>query len=151
MAVKHRQPDDALQQLVDSLREEARIPGCVLLVDDGSGQPPLGIESGYSDPANGRAATLGEYYPIGSVTKTFVATLSMRAWQAGLLDLDEDRIDHVADRPHHDRRYALDLDGDAGELCPPARPFEPALEATVRWYVDHPDWWEPLVSLVRNR
>ncbi|MCB1188360.1 beta-lactamase family protein [bacterium] len=87
--MKHRQPDEALQQLVDSLREEARIPGCVLLVDDGSGQPPLGIESGYSDPANGRAATLGEYYPIGSVTKTFVAALTMRAWQAGLLDLDE--------------------------------------------------------------
>ncbi|MEZ5337618.1 MAG: serine hydrolase domain-containing protein [bacterium] len=87
--MKHRQPDEALQQLVDSLREAARIPGCVLLIDDGSGPDPVGIESGYSDPANGRPATLAEHYPVGSVTKTFVAVLTMRAWQAGLLDLDE--------------------------------------------------------------
>src|SRR5690606_15799322 len=62
---------------------------CVLLIDDGSGQSPLGIESGYSDPASGRVATLGEHYPVGSVTKTFVASMLMRAWQAGLLDIEE--------------------------------------------------------------
>ncbi len=88
MEIAHRQPDAALQQLVDELREEARIPGCVLLIDDGRGEP-IGITSGESDPASGRAATLDELYPVGSVTKPCVATLVLHAWQAGLLDIDE--------------------------------------------------------------
>jgi D-alanyl-D-alanine carboxypeptidase len=89
VSIAHRQPDRELQQLVDKLREEARIPGCVLLLDDGAGDPPIGIESGMSDPAAGRAASLDDLYPVGSVTKVFVASLVMLAWQKSLLELDE--------------------------------------------------------------
>jgi dTDP-glucose 4,6-dehydratase len=50
-------------------------------------------------------------------------------------------IRHVADRPGHDRRYAIDPARIAGELgWQPQESFESGLEKTVRWYLDHPDW-----------
>ncbi|MCU1498942.1 MAG: dTDP-glucose 4,6-dehydratase [Acidimicrobiales bacterium] len=67
------------------------------------------------------------------------------------LGLDESRIDHVVDRPGHDRRYAVVTDKVEALGATGGRPFEAALEATVRWYVDHPDWWQPLLVRVRNR
>ena len=67
------------------------------------------------------------------------------------LGLDRSRVRYVTDRPGHDRRYAVATDKirTLGDL--PGRSFDQALEATVRWYVDHPDWWKPLLAGVRNR
>jgi dTDP-glucose 4,6-dehydratase len=47
----------------------------------------------------------------------------------------------VADRPGHDRRYAID----AGKLMrelgwEPRESFESGLRRTLRWYLDHQDW-----------
>ncbi len=53
---------------------------------------------------------------------------------------------HVEDRPGHDRRYALDTTRLRGLGWEPARPFEDGLAATVAWYDDHRDWWEPIKS-----
>ncbi len=50
-------------------------------------------------------------------------------------------IVHVADRPGHDRRYALDataLERDLGWR--PRRGFEEGVEDTVRWYLEHRGW-----------
>jgi dTDP-glucose 4,6-dehydratase len=47
-------------------------------------------------------------------------------------------------RPGHDRRYALDAARLSALGWRPAASFEQALEATVRWYVDHQAWWRPL-------
>lgn len=56
-----------------------------------------------------------------------------------------DRIAYVADRPGHDRRYAIDADKIRRELgWTPAVGFEEGLRATVRWYLDRRDWWEPI-------
>lgn len=50
-------------------------------------------------------------------------------------------ITPVADRPGHDRRYAIDPSRISGELgWQPRHGFAEGLEATVRWYVDHLDW-----------
>ncbi len=50
-------------------------------------------------------------------------------------------IRHVADRPGHDRRYALDAAKIARELgWRPAIPFLEGLRQTVRWYREHPEW-----------
>jgi dTDP-glucose 4,6-dehydratase len=50
-------------------------------------------------------------------------------------------IDYVADRPGHDRRYAIDARKIAGELgWQPAETFATGIEKTVRWYLDHQDW-----------
>jgi len=56
-----------------------------------------------------------------------------------------DLIRFVTDRPGHDFRYALDASKLRAELgWRPARDFEAALAETVRWYVDNPEWWEPV-------
>jgi dTDP-glucose 4,6-dehydratase len=57
----------------------------------------------------------------------------------------ESLIRYVDDRPGHDRRYAIDFSKAQGELAwAPATTFEAGIEATVRWYRDHEDWWRPL-------
>jgi dTDP-glucose 4,6-dehydratase len=50
---------------------------------------------------------------------------------------------HVADRPGHDRRYAIDATKIRRELdWSPRHRFEDGLTATVRWYLEHRDWCE---------
>ena len=50
-------------------------------------------------------------------------------------------ITHVADRPGHDRRYAIDARKLERELgWKPAETFESGIRKTVRWYLDNADW-----------
>jgi dTDP-glucose 4,6-dehydratase len=50
-------------------------------------------------------------------------------------------ISHVADRPGHDRRYAIDASRIREELgWAPQVPFEEGLKRTVEWYLANPDW-----------
>jgi dTDP-glucose 4,6-dehydratase len=59
----------------------------------------------------------------------------------------EDLKTFVADRPGHDRRYAIDAAHVRRELgWTPAHDFESGLLATVRWYLDHLDWCESVQS-----
>ncbi len=47
----------------------------------------------------------------------------------------------VADRPGHDRRYAINSAKLQSELAwSPAESFETGLEKTIRWYLEHRDW-----------
>jgi dTDP-glucose 4,6-dehydratase len=56
-----------------------------------------------------------------------------------------DLITFVADRPGHDRRYAIDASKARQELgWQPRESFEAGLERTIRWYLDNRAWWEPL-------
>ena len=47
----------------------------------------------------------------------------------------------VADRPGHDRRYAMEGDKLRALGWTPAYTWETALERTVAWYLANPDWW----------
>jgi dTDP-glucose 4,6-dehydratase len=50
-------------------------------------------------------------------------------------------ITHVADRPGHDRRYALDTSYLQSKTSwRPQREFAAGLRDTIRWYAEHPDW-----------
>lgn len=50
-------------------------------------------------------------------------------------------VTHVADRPGHDRRYAIDCSKICNELSwRPAVNFEAGLERTVNWYLDNHEW-----------
>ena len=50
-------------------------------------------------------------------------------------------ITYVADRPGHDRRYAIDARKIERELgWRPAETFDSAIRKTVEWYLDHPEW-----------
>lgn len=52
-----------------------------------------------------------------------------------------DQIAFVADRPGHDRRYALDTGKIERELgWKPAEKLKTGLAKTVQWYVGHPEW-----------
>jgi len=59
----------------------------------------------------------------------------------------ESLIRYVADRPGHDRRYAMDASRLQAELgWSPARAFEEGLAATIAWYREHRGWWERVRS-----
>ncbi|MCW3838190.1 dTDP-glucose 4,6-dehydratase [Sphingomonas canadensis] len=54
-------------------------------------------------------------------------------------------IRHVADRPGHDARYAIDASRIESELDWRAREdFDSGIEKTVRWYLDNRWWWQPI-------
>jgi dTDP-glucose 4,6-dehydratase len=60
-------------------------------------------------------------------------------------------ITYVTDRPGHDLRYAIDaskLENDLGWRA--AEKFETGIKKTVRWYIEHSDWWKPLREKYRG-
>jgi dTDP-glucose 4,6-dehydratase len=58
-----------------------------------------------------------------------------------------DLVTLVPDRPGHDFRYAMEISKIVRELgWRPSRDFERGLRETVAWYVENPDWWEPLLK-----
>jgi dTDP-glucose 4,6-dehydratase len=57
------------------------------------------------------------------------------------------QISYVADRPGHDRRYAIDAGKIERELgWKPAETFETGIRKTVRWYIDHQAWVRNVTS-----
>ncbi len=68
----------------------------------------------------------------------------------GILDLlgkPRSLVRFVADRPGHDRRYAIDAAKARRELgWAPRHRFEDGLGATVAWYREHRGWWERILS-----
>ncbi|MCG2840246.1 dTDP-glucose 4,6-dehydratase [Sandaracinobacter sp. RS1-74] len=53
----------------------------------------------------------------------------------------------VTDRPGHDRRYAIDCHKATAELgYEPKHSFESGLAQTLRWYLDHEDWWRGILD-----
>jgi dTDP-glucose 4,6-dehydratase len=61
-----------------------------------------------------------------------------------------DDYDHVADRPGHDLRYAIDSSKLRDELGwePRYRDFQSGIAATIEWYRVHQDWWAPAKTAV---
>ncbi len=54
-------------------------------------------------------------------------------------------ITFVADRPGHDRRYAIDASKLERELgWKPQESFESGIRKTVRWYLESEWWWRPI-------
>ena len=89
----------------------------------------------------------GEIYHIGGGTELTNRELTARLLHA--LGVDWSRVRPVEDRKAHDRRYSLDWSKINRELgYAPAVGFEDGLAATVRWYAENREWWEPLKSPV---
>jgi len=58
-----------------------------------------------------------------------------------------DLITFVADRPGHDRRYAIDASKIKAELdWQPSIIFEEGIEKTIDWYLANQWWWQPIRS-----
>jgi dTDP-glucose 4,6-dehydratase len=56
----------------------------------------------------------------------------------------ETAVEQVPDRLGHDRRYSVDDSRIRALGYAPSRNFDEAIEATIAWYRDHPEWWRPL-------
>ena len=64
-----------------------------------------------------------------------------------ILDKPESLIEHVEDRPGHDRRYAMDSTKLQTELgWKPTVDFDDGLRRTVQWYLDNRAWWEKIIT-----
>jgi dTDP-glucose 4,6-dehydratase len=63
-----------------------------------------------------------------------------------LTGASESQIEHVTDRPGHDRRYSLSSEKVRALGWSPQVRFEEGLAETVAWYRDNPWWWEPIRS-----
>ncbi len=59
---------------------------------------------------------------------------------------EESLIEHVTDRPGHDRRYSLSSEKVRALGWEPRVRFAEGLEQTVAWYRDNAWWWEPIRS-----
>jgi dTDP-glucose 4,6-dehydratase len=87
----------------------------------------------------------GEVYNIGGGAER--RNIEIVKGILGLLGKPETLIKYVADRPGHDRRYAIDPTKIRAELgWKAAHTFEQGLAETVKWYVEHPSWWERVMS-----
>jgi dTDP-glucose 4,6-dehydratase len=83
----------------------------------------------------------GEVYNIGGDNERSNLELTHMILEA--MGRGPEMIRPVPDRPGHDRRYAIDASKIRRELgWRPSRSAWPAaLQATVRWYVENPEWW----------
>lgn len=91
---------------------------------------------------------VGETYNVGGnaekqnieVVKAICALLDARRPREDGLPR-ESQITFVADRPGHDRRYAIDASKLRDELgWQPKYSFEQGIAETVDWYLEHQDW-----------
>ena len=96
------------------------------------------------DAALDRGAA-GEVYNAGGPDE--LANIEVVRRILALCGRDESLIEHVVDRPGHDRRYSLGSERARSELGWRAEvSFDEGLERTVAWYRDNESWWEPIRS-----
>lgn len=94
----------------------------------------------------------GETYNIGGhnektnleVVKTLCRILDeLVPDHPGLINLYEELITFVPDRPGHDIRYAIDAGKMSNDLgWTPEETFETGIRKTVEWYLENKLWWE---------
>jgi dTDP-glucose 4,6-dehydratase len=92
-----------------------------------------------------RRGRIGAVYNIGGECER--TNLEIVHAVVELLGKPASLIRHVADRPGHDRRYAMAIDKIRDELgWRPAVRFAEGLKSTVDWYLAHPRWWQDILS-----
>lgn len=88
---------------------------------------------------------IGEVYNIGGNNEK--ANLEIVRLILEELGKSETLINHVQDRPGHDRRYAIDNTKITTELgWKPAYTFERGMAETIQWYLDNLEWVEHVTS-----
>ena len=86
----------------------------------------------------------GEAYNIGGGNeKTNIELTKIILKELGM---GEGMIDFVADRPGHDRRYALDFSKVQELGYSPVKNFGQKIMETISWYKENRNWWKPLIE-----
>lgn len=89
--------------------------------------------------------TVGEVYNVGGHNE--MKNIDIVKLICRTLGKPESLIQFVTDRKGHDRRYAIDpmkIRCELGWL--PETKFADGIQKTIQWYVNHEDWWQPIVS-----
>jgi dTDP-glucose 4,6-dehydratase len=134
---------------------EKLIPLMILNAIHGDGLPVYGdgmqvrnwIHSSDFARAIGRVlerGTPGEVYNAGGPDEE--ANIDVVRRIIALTGASESQIEHVTDRPGHDRRYSLSSAKVRALGWEPRVRFEEGLAATVDWYRENGWWWEPIRS-----
>ena len=92
-----------------------------------------------------RRGNAGEIYNVGGHNER--SNIDVVRTILRLLGKGEELISYVEDRKGHDRRYAIDpakIGRDLG--WQPETSFEDGIRSTIRWYEEHQEWWEDIVS-----
>lgn len=91
----------------------------------------------------GERGRSGEVYNIGGAAEAEIPNRDVTYSILRLLKKPETLIQQVADRPGHDRRYAIDYGKINAELgWKPRVSFQEGLQQTVDWYLANRAWWE---------
>lgn len=88
---------------------------------------------------------VGEVYNIGGHNE--MRNIDIVKLIVHELGKSEDLITHVTDRKGHDMRYAIDptkIHNELGWL--PETKFADGIKKTIKWYLEHEDWWQPIIS-----
>jgi dTDP-glucose 4,6-dehydratase len=139
----HQFPEKVIPLFVTNLLDRVRVP----LYGDGLNvRDWLHVDDhcrGIQLVADGGRA--GEIYNIGGGTELSNRELTERLLAA--VGAGWEMVEPVEDRKGHDRRYSVDITKIRTELgYEPRVSFDDGLAATVRWYADNRQWWEPLKS-----
>jgi dTDP-glucose 4,6-dehydratase len=86
----------------------------------------------------------GEVYNAGGPDEQ--ANIDVVRRIIALTAADESQIEHVTDRPGHDRRYSLSSEKVRALGWEPKVRWDEGLEQTVAWYRDNDWWWKPIRS-----
>ncbi len=89
----------------------------------------------------------GEVYNVGGSEEAEIPNVQVTRTILSILGKPETLIKKVADRPAHDRRYAIDYTKSNKELgWAPRTPFDQGIRKTVQWYLDNESWWRKIKS-----
>lgn len=92
-----------------------------------------------------RCGKAGEIYNIGGNCEKSNIDVVNRILE--IMDKPKSLITYVADRPGHDRRYAVDYSKIEKELLwKPETDFDTGLESTIKWYLKNEAWVKSIKS-----
>jgi dTDP-glucose 4,6-dehydratase len=99
-------------------------------------------------PIPAEAATRPELLPIYDISaRTEVTNLEIAHRVVTALGLDpQEWIEHVPDRPNHDKRYLINPAKIEALGWRPTCEFAAGIAETVAWYVDNRAWWEKVIA-----
>ena len=91
------------------------------------------------------ADCVGETYNVGGHNE--MANIDIVKLILKELGKPESLITFVEDRKGHDRRYAIDPTKIREQLgWEPETKFADGIVRTIKWYLDHQEWWEEIIS-----